>query len=380
MRPARLIAFPVLVVAVVAGASPPAGSTLAPREHGSAVVLEAATGREVARLSANGAVVAAVADGHGGWFVGGSFTLLAGQKRVAIAHVLPSGRVDPAWRASIGSASGRPVAVYALARAGNRLFVAGPFGRVGGLQRPGLAALDTRTGAVLPHWLPRPHAADGIYPWWDVQVLAVTGGRLLVARNWSYPVAGITALRVRTATVDWHWNPHLRLIGDAGNFSSLLPSRSRVYVAGAFHVHGLRRNGLVALTAKNGKPDRRWAPQPQNCRYCNGFAQLYGIAASERRIYVSGAFAHIDGVKRDGIAALDPRTGAVDMRWQPAHGRRDIIRLALSGSRLYLGTSDGLRALDAGTGAAIPLPRNHEPDEVLALASSAKCLLVAGRD
>src|SRR5206468_6258952 len=109
-------------------------------------LLDAKTGALVVRVDADGAVVAAIADGRGGWFVGGSFTRIGGERHVALAHVLRDGVVDPSWRASIGSASGRPVAVYALARAGSRLFVAGPFGRVGGLQRPGLAAIDARTG------------------------------------------------------------------------------------------------------------------------------------------------------------------------------------------------------------------------------------------
>jgi hypothetical protein len=115
-------------------------------------------------VPARRAVVAAVPDGRGGWFVGGSFTRLGGQPRVALARLLPSGAVDPAWRASIGSASGRPVAIYALARAGSRLFVAGPsaasaacrvsgsFGQIGGVPRNDVAALDPRTGALDAGW------------------------------------------------------------------------------------------------------------------------------------------------------------------------------------------------------------------------------------
>lgn len=342
-------------------------------DRGSAVLLDSATGREVARLSADGALVAAVADGRGGWFVGGSFTQLAGLRRVAIAHVLASGAVDRAWRASIGSASGRPVAVYTLARAGRRLFVAGPFGRVGGLRRPGLAALDARTGAVLRQWVPRPRA------WPDVAALAVAGGRLLVARQSNYPVPGITAIRIHGAAVDRHWNPHLLLIGDAGNFNTLLPVGSRVYVAGSFHVSGLHRNGLIAVDAANGRVDRRWAPRTQNCSVCRGFAVLYGLAASDQRVYVSGDFGRINGVARDGIAALDPRSGAVDPSWRPAQGGSDTLRLALTGSRLYLGGMSGLRALDARAGAVIRLPPNQGPGQVLALTPSGRHLLVAGR-
>ena len=342
--------------------------------HGSIVLLDARTGALVARVAANGAVVAAIADGRGGWFVGGSFTRLGGRRQVALAHVLRDGGIDPSWRASIGSASGRPVAVYALARAGSRLFVAGPFGRVGGLQRPGLAAVDARTGAVVSGWEPRPLV------WWDVGALAVAGPRLLVAGQFGYPAPGIAALNTRTGTFERGWNARLRLIPDAGSFNSLLVRGSRVYVAGSFHASFLPRNGLVALAARTGRPDPRFAPRVANCSVCRGFAVLYGLAASQRRVYVSGAFARIGGVARDGLAALDPHTGAVDRTWHPAAGGTDVLRLALVGSRLYLGGLHGLVALDTQTGARLFLPRLPRPREVLALAASGRRLLAAGRD
>jgi hypothetical protein len=359
-----------LLFSLLSGSATPASGLV---ERGSAVLLDAASGAEVARVAANGAVVAAVADGHGGWFVGGSFTRIGGQHRVALAHLLPTGTVDPGWQASIGSASGRRVAVYALARAGGRLFVAGPFGRAGGLQRPGLAGLDTRTGDVLRHWAPQPRA------WPDVTALTVAGRRLLVARQWTYPVPGITALDTRTAKIDWRWNPHLRLIGDAGNFSTLLPFRGRVFVAGSFRVARLDRSGLVALDARTGTPDRRWAPSIPNCSVCIGFALLYGLAVSKQRVYISGAFGRIDGEPRNGVAALDPRTGALERGWKPARGSHDVLRLALSGSRLYLGGSSGLWALDARSGATLRLPPNHAPGTVLTLTPAGRHLLVTGR-
>jgi hypothetical protein len=360
-----LLCLPHVAGAAFAGVRP---------EHGSIVLLDARSGSEIERLVANGAIVTAIADGRRGWFVGGSFTRMGGHRRVALAHLLPSGAVDPTWRASISSASGRPVAVYNLARAGSRLFVAGPFGRVGGLQRPGLAAVDTANGAVVRGWSPKPAA------WLDVHELLVAGPRLLVARQIGYPKPGITALDVRTGAVDRRWDAHLRPIPGAGSFSTLVLRGPRVYVAGSFHVAGLSRNGLVAVDARSGRPDRRFAPRVPNCSICNGFAVLYGLAASDRRLYVSGHFERVAGVPRNGIAALDPRTGAIDLRWRPARARRDILDLALVGSRLYLGGRAGLYALDARNGVVVPLPHIASPREILSLAVSGRRLLVTGRD
>jgi hypothetical protein len=155
---------------------------------------------------------------------------------------------------------------------------------------------------------------------------------------------------------------------------------ARVYVAGSFHVAGLRGNGLIAVDARSGRPDPRFAPSLPNCSVCNGFAVLYGVAASDRRVYISGHFGQIAGVPRNGVAALEPRTGALDLGWRPRRGGRDILELALVGSRLYLGGMSGLDALSARTGAVVPVSDVDQPRHVLALAASGRRLLVAGRD
>ena len=97
------------------------------------------------------------------------------------------------------------------------------------------------------------------------------------------------------------------------------------------------------------------------------------------RLYVSGAFARIDGAARDGLAALDPGSGALIRRWQPARGGHDIPHLTLSNDRLYAGGASGLFALRATTGARVQLPSLKTPQQVLALTTSGKELLVAGR-
>jgi hypothetical protein len=61
-----------------------------------------APGRAAARAGgANGVVEAAVADGRGGWFVGGSFTRLCDRRHVGIAHLLRGGTVDESWELEI---------------------------------------------------------------------------------------------------------------------------------------------------------------------------------------------------------------------------------------------------------------------------------------
>lgn len=141
---------------------------------------------------------------------------------------------------------------------------------------------------------------------------------------------------------------------------------------------GLRRNGLVALDARTGTPDRSWAPRVPNCGSCIGFGVVYGVAASTARVYVSGDFHEIGGVARDGVAAFDPRTGRLDRAWVPAAGGTRVYALALAGSRLYLGGAAGLVALDPRTGARIPLRQSSLPAEVDRLFVSGGRILAAG--
>ncbi len=60
-----LLCLPQIAGADVAGRQP---------ERGSIALLDATSGSEIAHVTANGAVIAAVPDGRAGWFVGGSFT------------------------------------------------------------------------------------------------------------------------------------------------------------------------------------------------------------------------------------------------------------------------------------------------------------------
>ncbi len=105
-------------------------------------------------------VVATAPDGSGGWYIGGNFTAVGGVPRANLAHILPSGAVDPNWNpGAVGEVS-------VLKVSGSTVYAGGGFFSVGGQSRERLAALDATSGAVLP-WNPR--AND------HVSALAVAG-------------------------------------------------------------------------------------------------------------------------------------------------------------------------------------------------------------
>jgi len=368
MNGRRLIG-PALVWALLALLAAPSANPQPSRPG--ALILDTSSGRVLARVAINDLITSAVPDGRGGWYVGGFFTRIGGQPRRGLAHVLPNGAIDPRFRIPVASSRGNPISVRALARGGRLLYVGCACGLVGGSHRPGLAAIDLRTRAVLDSFEPG--------TWSDIDRLAVTGERLLVARSCcTYPIPGIAALDLRTGAVDRGWDATFRLIPDAGVFNALVVRGHRVFAAGAFRVAGLPRNGLVALDARTGAPDRQWTPKPPDCPVCIGFASLSGLAVSDERVYVSGFFSRFDGVPRNGVVALDPRTGAVDRSWRPTRGGQGLLTVALAGGRLYLGTTNGLLALDAETGAAVRAPKVPFR-EVFPLVPSGRRLLVAGR-
>jgi Domain of unknown function (DUF5122) beta-propeller len=82
----------------------------------------------------------AVADGAGGWFVGGSFALIGGVRCPNLARIRRDGSVDRSF-------CPRPQGdVRALAMAGSRLYVSGWFERIAGAARYHVAALDVGSG------------------------------------------------------------------------------------------------------------------------------------------------------------------------------------------------------------------------------------------
>jgi hypothetical protein len=99
------------------------------------------------RLQAAQQPDALISDGHRGVYVVGRGLSVAGT-RVSIAHLLPSGAVDPAFHASIDNGQ-----VLQGAAHGGRLALIGTFSRIDGALRHGLAILDARSGR-LAAWMP----------------------------------------------------------------------------------------------------------------------------------------------------------------------------------------------------------------------------------
>jgi outer membrane protein assembly factor BamB len=371
---------------------------IAPRTGSAVVVPE--SGGAIARVTAEiagGSVRAAVADGAGGWYVGGSFTSVGGIARPGLAHLRADGTLDPAFEPPDSGL------VRALALAQGRLYVGGVAGALGGgataalhaldavtgadtatafavppgargvlallagagrvdaaFGEQGLAAYDAATGATL--WSRPVSAAEGIDA--GVAALASTGTSLLVGGTFSDtgganlealdPTTGapsgpklgvrpdVLALAVvgsRAFVARSALNPSLGLsIVDLAT-GSTTPAAAISPTAMSVDGDELLVSGTTQQPAGRPRDERVYAvsttgPAPAPAPVSPPLAgTALALAPQAGRLLVGGSFGGVGGVARQGLAAFDARSGAL-LPWAPAAS--DVKALAASGGRIYL--------------------------------------------
>jgi len=286
-----------------------------------------------------GDVACALADGAGGWFIGGDFTSVGGVPRTDLAHVLANGTVS-AWDPSPDGP------VQALARIGDTLYVGGLFGRIGGQARSQIAALDVTSGAPTA-WNP---GADGA-----VYTLVASGNTIYAGGAFAN-IGGVARGRVAaldgTTGLPTAWNPNA--LPDYSSVLCITVDGGRVYASGSFiAIGGQMRSGLAAIDPASGFATA-WNPSPGPA-----FTYVNAIVPYGNTVYVGGSFSTVGGSDRASLAALDGTTGQATA-WDPgADG--PVNALVLAGGTLYVGGAfthaggqERLRAaaIDAATGAA----------------------------
>jgi uncharacterized delta-60 repeat protein len=299
--------------------------------HG--VILNGSTGAVQPNApSFAGRVLAVVPDGAGGWYAGGDFSYVAGQKHVSLVHVLSNMAVDPAFNPGVNST------VLALALSGNTLYLGGHFTTLnsGTLTRNFLAAVDATTGAVLPF-------NSGVGPDWDVDCLALNGSTLYFGGAFTN-VNGVS--RAYAAAMDTTgagsllpWAPQMD-----NNVYTLAVGSGAVYAGGIFaNVNGtVSQPYLAGFDPSSGALQTGFNPQSDG--------EVDTLLYSGGRLFVGGGFTHLQGLLRNNLASVDPSTGAPST-WDPSPGG-SLNAMALSGSTLYFASwwNGGLNAVDINSG------------------------------
>lgn len=324
-----------------------------------------------------GGVEEVIADGAGGWFIGGRFAGVGGLSRWNLAHIRADGSVDT-W------APDPDGGVLSLALSGNILYVGGRFNRIGGEARNHIAAFDVANGRLTP-WAPE---ASGV-----VRTILPRGDTIYVGGTFG-KIGGesracIAALDAKTGRAT-AWNPG----ADDAVVAFALNGRT-LYVGGAFYNVGGRFHRFLAALDLDSDSASTWDmgidQTPANFYFPPGVADLE-IAGDT--LYIGGRFTRIGGQQRNALAAVDLITRQVTP-WAPVVEARSTVSPAVIGDLTVRGTTlfacglfrsiggrpmsgDGdVGAVDTGTGLATawdPRPNGG----VLALGMSDDAIYVGG--
>jgi hypothetical protein len=93
------------------------------------------------------------------------------------------------------------------------------------------------------------------------------------------------------------------------------------------------RDGLSALDLRTGAPDPDWNP-----RLTVGSVLKLELVGSQ--LYVGGSFTAVDDHPRTALAVLDAQSGELEPSWVPPKTTQYILALALSRQAVFAGGSE----------------------------------------
>jgi trimeric autotransporter adhesin len=203
---------------------------------------------------------------------------------------------------------------------GNTLYVVGYFSSIGGISRPGIAAIDRRNGNVTP-WVPD-STRNGF-------LIAARDGRVFIQQH-----NGITAIDSTSGRVLW------RAVRYEICYSMVVSDTT--LCAGYWWASG--HNNIVAYDVRTGA--ERWS-QPAGGSPMSPDANVYGVSACGGHLFVNGNFRWV-GIKYclAGTAKLDAATGLVLQTFDWTY---DYFNQSTSTSRGALIGWAGLFFIDDGT-------------------------------
>lgn len=271
-----------------------------------------------------GVVETSLADGAGGWYIGGLFTSVGGIPRRNLAHIAADGTVF-AWDPRPNNR------VLALALAGSTLYVGGAFDSVGTQPRLRVVALSTASESPLPF------RCDADEP---VTALVATDSSVFIG-GWFSTLNGFA--RTFVGAVDpstgglrpWQVTLDERV-------SSLALRDSTLYIGGYFFAaNGETHRCLVAVGAGTGAV-HAWNPgldrQPPSS--LDSGPHVRAILCTGDSLFIAGSFTHVGGEPRQSIAQVDAHT-AQPTGWNAHASRNSILgpeffSMALLGDTLFV--------------------------------------------
>lgn len=253
-------------------------------------------------------------------------------------------------------------------------YLGGTFTFVGGSPRSGLAHI--KASGLLD---------TGFHPslTGSVAALALSSGTLYVGGTFHMGThTDLVALRAGTGAVQTNVTASVN-----GPVDALLRSGGTLYVGGSFtQLDSAAHAGLGAIAAGNGQPVSGF----DSSVGVNAQIAVSALAISGSNLYLGGNFGTVDSSSRNGLAAVDKSTGALDGAFTPDIASGGAIHALAIGSSgpLYVGGQwddsishfHNVAALDANSGAGDPsFTVALSPSDVLTPASVASLLLSGSR-
>ncbi|AGS80521.1 hypothetical protein [Leptospira alstonii] len=175
---------------------------------------------------------------------------------------------------------------------------------------------------------------------WAVYAMALSGNKIFIAGAFT-SIGGVS--RNKIAALDSNSGEILPLFqglqGANGTVTAMIVVGSMLVIGGSFtSVNGVARNGIAALDLSNANV-LPWYP---NGGIAGGSLTVNDFCVKNNSLYLCGNFTSIGGVSRNGIAALDVTTAGV-LSWYPNGGvlGGEGYRLLLSSdtNKVYIGGS-----------------------------------------
>jgi hypothetical protein len=281
-----------------------------------AVIVHGTTGALVEDLQIDGTVHTIVADGAGGWFIGGRFSSAQDQPRDGIA------RLNADFSLSNWSpVSNDVVEIRAIALMDTALFVAGTFVS-DHFTYPAIVAYDVRSGERLPWSTQRPDD--------DVLALAVIGNLLYAGGEFRaigfLERQSMAAFDVMTGGVH-PWNVGVT----DGAVQALAVHDSRLWAGGSFRQIGTRlRPYLAELDPVTGVAVDPAPPAPDD--------HLTAMTFEGSTLYLAGNFLAIAEQPRAIVGAIDVGENSVTS-WDPTTSGGTAAAISVASGTVYVGAS-----------------------------------------